>query len=116
MIVFSLSGCGTLSSILQHPFGSAQFSEFTLSIKVIMKYNLGRSNLWKGTHAFLSRAVSAYAYWRSMMNSGYPAYPNPTITEAVCDIHFRLPQEKEWRPSFPGELFKHIQNEYPEME
>ena len=50
------------------------------------------------------------------MNSGYPAYHNPTITEAVCDIHFRLPQEKEWRPSFPGELFKHIQNEYPEME
>jgi len=50
------------------------------------------------------------------MTSGYPAYPNPTITEAVCDIHFRLSQEKEWRPSFPGELFKHIQNEYPEME
>jgi uncharacterized protein (TIGR04255 family) len=50
------------------------------------------------------------------MNSGYPTYPNPTITEAVCDIHFRLPQEKEWKPSFPGELFKHIQNEYPEME
>ena len=50
------------------------------------------------------------------MTSGYPAYPNPTITEAVCDIHFRLSQEKVWRPSFPGELFKHIQNEYPEME
>lgn len=50
------------------------------------------------------------------MTSGYPAYPNPTITEAVCDIHFRLSQEKVWRPSFPGELFKQIQNEYPEME
>src|SRR5712691_2578441 len=50
------------------------------------------------------------------MTSGYPAYPNPTITEAVCDIHFRLPLEKVWRPSFPGELFKQIQNEYPEME
>ncbi len=50
------------------------------------------------------------------MNSGYPTYPNPTITEAVCDIHFRLPQEKEWKLSLPGELFKHIQNEYPEME
>lgn len=45
------------------------------------------------------------------MNSGHPTYPNPTITEAVCDIHFRLSQEKEWRPSFPGELFKHIQTE-----
>ncbi|MBA2395332.1 MAG: TIGR04255 family protein [Ktedonobacteraceae bacterium] len=50
------------------------------------------------------------------MNSEHPAYPNPTITEAVCDIRFRLSSEKEWRPSFPGELFKHIQNEYPEME
>jgi uncharacterized protein (TIGR04255 family) len=50
------------------------------------------------------------------MNSGYPTYPNPTITEAVCDIRFRLPQEKEWKPSLPGELFKHIQDEYPEME
>lgn len=50
------------------------------------------------------------------MNSGYPTYPNPTITEAVCDIHFRLSSEKEWKPSFPGELFKQIQYEYPEME
>ncbi len=50
------------------------------------------------------------------MSRGHPTYPHPTITEAVCDIHFRLPQEKEWKPSFPGELFKHIQNEYPEME
>jgi len=50
------------------------------------------------------------------MSSGHPTYPNPTITEAVCDIHFRLPQDKAWKPSFPGELFKHIQNEYPEME
>ena len=50
------------------------------------------------------------------MSSGHPTYPNPTITEAVCDIHFRLSQDKEWKPSLPGELFKHIQNEYPEME
>lgn len=50
------------------------------------------------------------------MNNGYLRYPNPTITEAVCDIHFRLSPTKEWKPSLPGELFKHIQNEYPEME
>lgn len=50
------------------------------------------------------------------MSSEHPTYPNPTITEAVCDIHFRLPQGKEWKPSFPGELFKQIQDEYPEME
>jgi uncharacterized protein (TIGR04255 family) len=42
-----------------------------------------------------------------------PKYPNPTIAEAVCDIHFRV---KEWKPSLTGEFFKYIQNEYPEME
>jgi uncharacterized protein (TIGR04255 family) len=50
------------------------------------------------------------------MSSGHPTYPHPTIAEAVCDIHFRLPKPREWKLSFPGELFKHIQNEYPEME
>ena len=50
------------------------------------------------------------------MSHEHPTYPNPTITEAVCDIHFRLLQGKEWKPSLPGELFKYIQNEYPEME
>ena len=50
------------------------------------------------------------------MNKHYPTYPNPTITEAVCDIHFRLPETNKWKPSLPGELFKHIQNDYPEME
>lgn len=50
------------------------------------------------------------------MSSEHPTYPHPTIAEAVCDIHFRLPETKEWKPSFPGELFKHIQDEYPEME
>lgn len=50
------------------------------------------------------------------MTSGHLTYPNPIITEAVCEIHFRLPHEKMWKPSLPGELFKHIQNEYPEME
>jgi uncharacterized protein (TIGR04255 family) len=50
------------------------------------------------------------------MTSGYLAYPHPTIVEAICDIRFRLAPRKKWKPSFPGELFKHIQDEYPEME
>lgn len=50
------------------------------------------------------------------MGSKHPTYPNPTITETVCDIHFQLPQGNEWKPSLPGELFKHIQDDYPEME
>ncbi len=50
------------------------------------------------------------------MNDLHPGYPNPTITEAVCDIHFRLASAEEWKPSLPGELFKRIQSEYPEIE
>ncbi len=50
------------------------------------------------------------------MRNDHPTYPNPTIIESVCDIHFRLSQGQQWRPSLAGELFKHIQNEYPEME
>ncbi len=50
------------------------------------------------------------------MSNEHPTYPHPTITEAVCDIHFQLPEKKEWKPSFPGEFFKYIQDDYPEME
>jgi uncharacterized protein (TIGR04255 family) len=50
------------------------------------------------------------------MGNEHPTYSHPTITEAVCDIRFQLPQGKEWKPSFPGKLFKHIQDDYPEME
>ena len=50
------------------------------------------------------------------MSTGHPNYPYPTITEAVCDIHFRLSSANKWKPSLPGELFKHIQHDYPEME
>lgn len=40
----------------------------------------------------------------------------PTITEAICDFHFHFLEGKEWEPSLPEELFKHIQDDYPEME
>lgn len=50
------------------------------------------------------------------MSNVHSAYPNPTITEAVCDIHFRFSETREWKPSLPGELFKYIQDDYPEME
>lgn len=50
------------------------------------------------------------------MSNEHPTYPNPTIIESVCDIHFRLSQGQLWKSSLAGELFKHIQNEYPEME
>ena len=50
------------------------------------------------------------------MTSEHPTYPNPTIQEAVCEIHFRLPDGVEWKPALLGELFKHIQPDFPELE
>jgi uncharacterized protein (TIGR04255 family) len=44
------------------------------------------------------------------------SYPNPTIVEALCEIHFQPPEGASWKPSLPGELFKQIQQEFPEME
>jgi uncharacterized protein (TIGR04255 family) len=46
----------------------------------------------------------------------HPSYRNPTIAEALCEVHFELREGAEWKPSLPGELFKKIQEDYPEME
>lgn len=46
----------------------------------------------------------------------HPSYPNPTIAEAVCELHFALPEGTSWKASLAGELFKRIHNEFPEME
>jgi len=48
--------------------------------------------------------------------TAHPSYPNPTIAEALCEIHFRLPTGVSWKPSFVGEFFKAVQPEFPEME
>lgn len=50
------------------------------------------------------------------MTKKNPTYPNPTIREAVCEIHFRLSPGEKWKASIPGELFKHIQVEFPVFE
>lgn len=48
--------------------------------------------------------------------TSHPSYPYPTIIEALCELHFRLPEESPWRPSLLGELFRTIQVDFPEME
>lgn len=48
--------------------------------------------------------------------TGHPSYRSPTIAEALCEIHFELPSEHKWKPTFPGALFRAIQDEFPEME
>jgi len=50
------------------------------------------------------------------VSNEHPTYPNPTIQEAVCEIHFRLPDGVAWKPSLFTELFKRIQSEFPELE
>ncbi len=46
----------------------------------------------------------------------HPSYANPTICEALCELHFALPEDVPWKASLAGDLFKQIQNEFPEME
>jgi len=46
----------------------------------------------------------------------HPSFKNPSITEAVCEIHFRLADDEHWSHSLFGEFFKRIQDEYPSME
>jgi uncharacterized protein (TIGR04255 family) len=50
------------------------------------------------------------------VSNEHPTYPNPTIQEAVCEIHFRLPDGVAWKSSLFGELFKRVQSEFPELE
>ena len=50
------------------------------------------------------------------MNDTHPTYPNPTIQEALCEIHFRLPDGIKWNPTLFGEFFKQIQPDFPDLE
>lgn len=43
----------------------------------------------------------------------HPTFPNPTITEALCEIHFSLPEGIAWDPATYGRLFRLIQDEFP---
>ena len=48
------------------------------------------------------------------MSSGdHPSFPNPTIQEALCEIHFRLAEGRKWDASWYGEFFKRVQGEFP---
>jgi uncharacterized protein (TIGR04255 family) len=51
-----------------------------------------------------------------MKIADHPSFPNPTIQEALCEIHFRLREDSTWQPSLFGQLYQHIQGEFPTME
>lgn len=46
----------------------------------------------------------------------HPSYSNPTISEALCDIHFSLGANLTWKPALFGEFFREIQDDFPEMD
>ena len=50
------------------------------------------------------------------MISEHPAFANPTIREALCEIHFALPEGVSWDSTIYGRFFKRIQSEFPELE
>jgi uncharacterized protein (TIGR04255 family) len=50
------------------------------------------------------------------MNTEHPAFPHPTIQEAICEIHFQMPDSEQWNPSVAGEFLKRNQDVFPTME
>lgn len=50
------------------------------------------------------------------MTEEHPTFQNPTIQEALCEIHFHLPDGVEWDSSLYGEFFKRVQSEFPTWE
>lgn len=44
------------------------------------------------------------------------SFPNPTIVEALCEIHFSLGAEKEWDQSWYGDFYEKIRDQFPKME
>jgi uncharacterized protein (TIGR04255 family) len=46
----------------------------------------------------------------------HPTYPNPTIAEALCEVHFAYPTDSAWRARLAGEVFKLVQDDFPILE
>ncbi len=44
----------------------------------------------------------------------HPAFANPSIHEALCELHFTLPEGRIWNPQWFGDLFTRAE-EYPRM-
>jgi uncharacterized protein (TIGR04255 family) len=51
-----------------------------------------------------------------MMTQLHPSYPHPTIQEALCEIHFGLPEGVRWDAAAFSDLFRRIECEFPVLE
>lgn len=45
----------------------------------------------------------------------HPIYPNPQISEVVCEFHFEFNKNKEYYDSLAGEIFTKFQKNFPKM-
>ncbi|MCC6220544.1 MAG: TIGR04255 family protein [Deltaproteobacteria bacterium] len=50
------------------------------------------------------------------MNSDHPTYPNPTIQEAVIEVHFERPSNQPWSASNFASYFEKVKGDYPLLE
>lgn len=50
------------------------------------------------------------------MTTEHPSYPNPTIQEALCEIHFELGEGNSWSPALFEAFSRLIQDEFPASE
>lgn len=50
------------------------------------------------------------------MTVGHPSYQNPIVSEALCEIHFRLRQGTDWNSAFFGRLFEELSPDFPDFE
>lgn len=50
------------------------------------------------------------------MAEEHPTFPNPTIREALCEIHFLLPADTPWDSSYFGAFFQSLQPSFPVFE
>jgi uncharacterized protein (TIGR04255 family) len=46
----------------------------------------------------------------------HPTFPNPAIREAICEIHFQLPEGCEWQSDYFESFYKRIEKEFPKFE
>lgn len=51
-----------------------------------------------------------------MTKEDHPSYENPTIAEALCEIHFELSADSPWQASSPGDFYREVQDDFPKME
>lgn len=48
--------------------------------------------------------------------SSHPTYPNPTLTEVVCELRFPSSKDRPWSPQILRDFHKRIRAEYPSVE